>query len=388
LNSEACQSGTHVIVRGTGIREIEPITLVDKAVRLEFRSSGETPLVLQAATQPGGGALITLRNSRLDLLGARFKIPASQSRPLPEWLIRMEDSDLSIRASVLEGPLPGGTSHAGLIEGLAGQRRGVLSVEDSFLVTSARIVSGPVPWEQCRFRNCVLASGSDILSLSLPATRPESPAVLIFDSCTLATDRSVLRLHGAATGDGTALTVYALGNVFAGPVQAPASSPPASVSSGAESGVLVYPLAVDPPRVIEWWGSTNGFAPSWSSFSMKTGAGSNLAGSATSTPDFTRQWTDLWGPGHEANALTGPTDVVFERRFPEWSRILPESFELTAASLATTWGPSRRPIGADVRRCGPAALTGDTMAADPESPSPRGPAGTAPQSPLKRRNPF
>ena len=165
LESSIATDGAHLIFTGSGLHEITPVVIRDKSLRVEFRSTGSSPMILQIVPQRGkdapAEAAITIQNGTLDFVGAPVKIPASTSTQQPRWLFSLEDASLSVRGCSIEGPSTSSDSHSGLIKFSSASdvadaaddagptARGVL-IEDSFLISPGQIMSGGIGWGNTR----------------------------------------------------------------------------------------------------------------------------------------------------------------------------------------------------------------------------------------------
>ena len=361
LASDACPDGSHVIAHGSGLREIERTVISGKSLRLEFESRGETPLVLRPKAGREGSvpdeSWITVRNGTLDLVNAPLKIPSSDNLVYPKSAILLADASLSLRNCVVEGPLLR-TGAAPLVRwtGSQGrrQKRAIL-VENCFLVGLSSLLSGPVHWSSVDLRNSVLACRSD--AIVIEAESPEQlPATVALDHCTISSGGAAIRVDvPPALADSGALTLFCRASVFAGP------------DAGATddvSSVVAHPAGAAASGSVIWWGSANGYSSARLSGYRVEGSG--FPGS------FQKSWLSGWGDGHEANPLTGPTDVLFAKDVPNVKLIRSDSFALSDSTTAATWGPMREPIGASAETIGPRRKSAGTDSTAPKGGSPAG----------------
>jgi len=198
IRSDACPDGTHIVAFGSGLKELDPILVENKSIRLQFENAEKSPLVIQPNAaregEPADDALITVRNGTLDLVGAPLKLPASQRKTYPRSLVLLEDASLSLRQSTLDGPRVGTKDSHALIRWKATKPAAARSllVEESFLVGVESLLAGPVNLHPLILRNSVLASASDAIVLAAPS--PEiPPATLVIDHCTIASDGAASR---------------------------------------------------------------------------------------------------------------------------------------------------------------------------------------------------
>jgi eukaryotic-like serine/threonine-protein kinase len=357
LASDACPDATHVIAFGSGLKELEPLVIENKSIRLEFEST-DKPLVIQPTAGREGAppeeALITVRNGTLDLVAAPLKLPALSRRNYPRSTILLEDASLAVRYARIEGPLVDVDNAAPLIRianAVATQQRYVL-IESSFLVSLGPLVSGPVRWEALIARNSVLVTQTDAMTARVDA--PDlSPAGIVLDHCTIATGGAAIRadVESSAADNTPALTLHARACIFAGPVGRPTDS----------SVVVAHSAGAAQNHSLRWWGSLNGYSERLS--------GSFIDG-RSEPGDFARDWLANWGQGHEAQSLTGKTDVLFHKALPDLLRLVePESFQLSNSATAATWGPGGTRLGATVDSIGPGAYRSEAGGTSrPQSP--------------------
>ncbi len=337
LRSNVCVDGTHMIFTGSGLHEITPVIVEDKSIRVEFRSSDGSPLILQVepdrSSEAASEAAITVRNGTLDLIGAQIKMPASTSDKQPRWLFDLADASLSLRGCTIEGPSTASATHTGLVkfsplDASAGTLpRGVL-VEDSFLISPGSVFSGNVGWDSLVLRNNVFASQSDILNVTLDESGLGRRPVVVLDHCTCSAAESAFRFTGEGILDHNlpSLRMFVDDNLFLGSVTG-WKTPSTVLARNNEQLTRTF---------VTWWGSGNAYASSLSHFVQLDDVGS----------DFRDQWTSEWGAGHEINALTSATDVLFEAAFPVWTELQPQSFDLRSSAKASHSGLDRQGAGA------------------------------------------
>ncbi len=377
LRSDTCPDGAHVIASGSGLRKLQPVEIADKSIRLEFQSTGSTPLVIQMIPASEGdeppAAAITLRNATLDLVGARFKMPATSARLQPPWLIRIQNASLSVRQCTIEGPSTASPGHSGLIQfaddGSSGPdgSRSVL-IEDSYLASTGRLLSGPMRWDSLILRNSVLITQGDLLDVPLDETGLRRQPSIVINHCTLAAGGAVFRFEGDvfAADALPPLNLIVSASLFAG---SPAGDAAAATVVARESDRQTQ-------HHVRWWGNANGFAATLRQY-VRTGQGADFV------TEFDPGWAATWGTGHEAHPLFGATDLIFAAPLPNWTELQPSGFALNPTSPAATWTSDRRAIGADLEHVG-VAVSQDT---DSDGESPRktlGPSGTR----SRNRNPF
>ncbi|MCA9076270.1 MAG: serine/threonine protein kinase [Planctomycetaceae bacterium] len=347
LSSSVVKDGSHVILTGSGLHELTPVTIENKSLRVEFRSSGPPQFILQIEPQRGAeatpNAAITVRNGTLDLVRARVKVLASTSKQQPPWLFSLEDASLSIRGCTVEGPSTSSESHSGLIQFAASENeagatpRGLL-IENSFLITPGQILSGGLAWETFVLRNNVLVAQQDILDLELSDVGLLRLPAVVMEHCTFSTPQAAIRFRGSSIvgEDVPRLRMYATDNLFIG-------------STGSDDSPSATVLARDSEETtqarIAWWARRNAFAPTLADYLHTDGSG-------RSTESFKQQWLAAWGTGHEVNAMTEATDVIFQSIFPEWSELGPKSFELSDSGRASHSALDGTPAGAILEHVG------------------------------------
>ncbi len=379
LRSNTCPDGAHVIASGSGLRKLQPVEIADKSIRLEFQSTGSAPLVIQMIPASEGdgppAASITLRNATLDLVGARFKIPATSAKLQPPWLIRLENASLSVRQCTFDGPSTASSGHSGLIQ-VADDGSGngdgsrIVLIEDSHLTSTGRLLSGPIRWNSLLLRNSVLVTQGDLFDLHLDDVGLRRQPSVVVNHCTLAAGGAVFRFEGdaAAADDLPSLNLIVSESLFAG-------SP---TGDAAAATIVARESERQTQDHVRWWGNANGFAATLRQY-VRTGDGADVV------TEFDPGWVATWGTGHEAHPLFGATDLIFAAPLPNWKELQPSGFALNPTSPAATWTSDRRAIGADLEHVGVGSHEDTSSSGDsPRKSKTRDRSGTR----SRNRNPF
>ncbi len=375
LRSRVCQDGSHMIFSGSGLHEITPILIKDKSIRVEFRSSGSSPLILQVETNRGKdaplAAAFNLQNATLDMVGAQIKIPASTSDKQPQWLFALDDASLSLRGCTIERSSAASESHAGLLKFSEGEQaapqspRSVL-IENSFLRSPGQLLSGNIRWESLVLRNNVFVTQGDFLDLTLDTVGLQRRPAVVMEHCTCSGNLAAIRLRSETmlTEDIPRLRMFVTQSLFVGAAGVNESHPTV-IARDAESTTRSH---------VVWWGNANAYATTLADYLQTTGA-------ERSALSFKEQWISVWGSGHEVNALTAATDVIFEASFPDWTELESQSFKLSDSGRASKWGRDKSGTGAILDKIGSTQSVGGQGAPDTDSPQ-------APSVPRKRRGGF
>lgn len=367
LNSDACPDGATVVLSGSGVRPIEPVTLRNKSLRLEFRAT-ENRLIVEPNARTGGdrpAALFHVEGGRIDLVGAHLRILASETRKYPLRVLQVVDGDFSIQNCLIQGQIGAGAQDVSTVEWTcAAANHGAAPhcglITNSMVTGNAAAVGTNLSGGLLELRNSILASAADGLHVQVNGA-PEQAMHLVISDCTFSCPDTVLRVESAGSPGGPRLNVYVDQSVF-GPSTAPAQGGPA---------IIAHAAGAETSGRIVWWEERTAYDRRISRYRRITGSPSDAA------QDFAADWIRGWGPDHVVDALADPTAVLLASSLPAPERATPESFILAPNCRAAQFRVGGGPIGARIEAVGPDSLA-STPAAPQQQPKPTTPRSNQP----------
>ena len=325
INSAECPDGSTVIAFGSGLRTIDPIVLRQKRVQIVFEQSEGTPLVIQPGykTEPNAtspAAWFTVEDGQLSLHQGTFRMASSKTRNSPERFLQLAGGLAAVRQCRVEGldvawpliellPSPGHAPPQLLID-----RSLIAGVKSLVRVGAAESI--------LEVRGAILSSSQGV-AVTFDAGATGSQCSL--DGSTLSAAKSVYQI--LPVGPGNPIPLFSRATVFQG------------------GGVLS--LDTD-ATAVQWWGFENAYASGMKTFLITRGA--------TEPQNFTRDWVQGWGAGHELLPVFGDNSTLLPNPPSQVLDVTPESFQLHADCLAAQAGPAGLGLGADLPLVGPARV--------------------------------
>ncbi|QDT26940.1 serine/threonine protein kinase [Gimesia panareensis] len=351
LNSSAVSGPTRVNVTGQGVCYTAPLELENKQVRLNFASPSDgTPLIVELKLLPsavksrnrgtGVNSFIALKNSTLAIEGGKFRIAADRKGVVPRHFVSLQNSQLALEDSALDAMLLNDKRFQSVVQvkaGAAGKPNQVL-LERTYLSASGTVVDSEATQLDLDVNQSLLLSLNDLFSLSVkPSTRANVRVSL--NQSTLAPRESVFAFRQAGgkgqTGD-SAARIFAEECLF---LPSPAVSGNRSEFSTTAS-LLRLPENLQSQKLVEWWGSANGYMVE----RLKAlGDSGSLSGG-----EFEQTLSRLFGNLAEQHSLTIPGGILLQdQKLPPLVKIQPTHFKLLPACKAATWTDLKQPLGAD-----------------------------------------
>lgn len=361
------KSGTRILATGSGTQKCHPFRIQGKSLRIEFVQSGSAPLVIEPQRGTAQQPWIDVSGGTLELAGGRFRIPGASRSDTPPVFLQVTDGNFALTNCTVVGPMTEPFGHQALIHwtltgAATGQPFGL--IRDCFLADSQPVLRTDLRGQEVVVQNSVLAGTADLLVMQPGAGAP--PAAIDLRHCTLAGTAALFKVQKPAAGDdgtGPVLRLFAEQTVFA---------PPLEPGTNMKSQPVLFsdPSDLRKSGRIEWWGSSNGYAPELTAY---------VQGAADLTPPagqtFSRDWAGLWGTGHEVRPLTGRDCVKMQNAYPHRAKITPSDFTLWTHAKAQTWGDGGRPIGAVLESPSP---SDPKSPPEPKKPTPKNPARPTP----------
>jgi hypothetical protein len=357
LSDRKLSAGANIVATGHGVRQSSPIVIRNAWVRLRFEQTEGAPLVLSPRGSDSGRSSDTnsaedgffvVNNGGLEITGGAFTIPAGERTPFPRWFIQVIDGDLSLQNCRIQGPLFGNSRNKGLIQWLrasglppkrlfAAPLDGYLALENCCLFGSGTLIEADVQNRAMFFRNSVMVSRDDLLSINLRSTGLEIAGSIDFETTTLSAASSFLKVAAAALDApaSTPLAIFADRCVFGPPLH--------SGTPKTEPTLLSYSGPLIESQQLDWHEYRCGYAPDITSFLRNETA-------PIAPQDFEEVWQKQWDAAQVIEPLTGPQGVVLIKELPQRTedraKLEPADFILYPSSRAATWDGGQRPIGA------------------------------------------
>ncbi len=353
LNAESWPTGTLVIVSGTGNAEMSPVEVKGKSLRIEFKNTGEAPLIFsprKLAKMKDDEAMFVVEGGSLELVNGHFRFPNSSTQPLPQFFLSVHDGDFALHGCTVIGQTLEGTSkYVGLIRwkrfeaesknlALPSERNSGL-ITDSALLTTGRLLDADMRNRTLLLRNSVFASIGDMFDLNVQGFEKQIGATLDARWCTFgAGGKYLFQLRGTKDSERAAQPFHMF-------LENCAMLTLTDLSGATASPVLLsvrdYVLA---NQQLAWWDHGNGYQMPWSQFVRPADA------PAKGTQSFDVDWKTLWGPERVVHSLTTSGGVRLAAKLPHRSKLGARDFQLARDSAAATWGTGLTGIGADLDR--------------------------------------
>lgn len=378
-------SGTLVIVSGQGKVGMTPIEVKHKSLRIEFRHTGEAPLVLEpqkSTKTKDDEAMFIVEGGSLELVDGQFQFPNGSSTSMPGHFLSVHDGNFSLRRCQVIGQMLDGTSgfqglirwkrltaEPGDLANPAERNSGV--IVDSALLTSGKLLDADLRHRTLILRNSLFASVGDLFDLNVQGFSPKIGGTLDARWCTFgAGGKFLFQVRGAKEAEKTTkpLSVFMQHSVL--------------LSLTDLSGATASPVLLSArdfvltKQQVAWWDHGNGYTAPWTQFIRA--ADTSAAGPQT----FDNHWRKQWGDAHVMNSLSANGDVRLAAKLPHRSKVGPRDFLLASNCPATTWGPNQTSLGVDFERWTEAPKTPSRATAAPAANTNSGNAASKKSDPL------
>lgn len=353
LGTDDWPSGTLVIVSGQGKVGMTPVEVKNKSLRIEFKHTGEAPLVLEprkSTKMKDDEAMFIVEFGSLQLVDGQFQFPNGSSTSMPGHFLSVHGGNFSLRRCQVIGQTLDGTSG---FQGLIRWKRSTAEpgdlanpiernsgvIADSALLTSGKLLDADLRQRTLLLRNSLFASIGDLFDLNVQGFSSKIGGTLDARWCTFgAGGKFLFQVRGTKEAEKTTRPL----NVF---MQHSVLLSLTDLSGATASPVLLsardYVLT---NQQIAWWDHGNGYAAPWTQFLRA--ADSPAAGPQS----FDNHWRKQWGDTRVVNSLFGNGDVRLATKLPHRSKVGPQDFHLANNCAATTWGPNQTSLGVDFER--------------------------------------
>ncbi len=357
-------SGTRFLIKGKSPRAISPIVVRNKSLIIEFDSSVEDVVRLEAPPRDPGNALIDVIGGSLVLRNVRCRFLSRTRDPLPVSIVRVRDGSLHCdRCQFVGAPLPN-SAHKSLIRWETGPgdarsldasslHRHVCLIEGCFLSGTAVGLDATLDASLVRMVNTVIATVEPCLRFEHGATPATDfqPSTLDVRSCTLTSGTALVSLTGEPVAtDGPGLFCLLRESVFAPPL-----------AFGERTAVPTVLEATPPWREsgrLFWWERANGYSTLYPAYVR-------APGERPEPQNFRNHWQAFWGVSRVQRPLTSADGVLLATEYSELAKLNAQSFLLHQGARANQWSADGSWIGANL------------------SPAAKATANERPQGPVK-----
>lgn len=353
LGTDDWPSGTLVTVRGQGKAGMTPVEVKNKSLRIEFKHTGEAPLVLEprkSTKTKDDEAMFIVEGGSLELVDGQFQFPNGSSSPMPGHFLSATDGNFSLRRCQVIGQTLDGTSG---FQGLIRWKRSTAEpgdlanpvernsgvIVDSALLTSGKLLDADLRHRTLLLRNSLFASVGDLFDLNVQGFSSKIGGTLDARWCTFgAGGKFLFQVRGAKEAEKTTRPL----NVF---LQHSVLLSLTDLSGATTSPVLLsardYVLT---NQQIAWWDHGNGYTAPWTQFLRAADT------PAAGPQSFDNHWRKQWGDARVMNSLFANGDVRLAAKLPHRSKVGPRDFMLASNCPASTWGPNQTSLGVDFER--------------------------------------
>ncbi len=349
LLSESWPSGTLVVVSGSGTNEMTPVELKGKSLRIEFKQTGEAPLVL-APRKKEDEAMFVVEGGALEIVDGSFRFPNTSREAMPHYFLSVYDGNFALRRCQVIGQTLDGTSK---FTGLIRWKRSAVEskdrtqpsernsglIVDSALLTSGQLCEADLRNRTLLLRNSLFASVGELFDLNVQGFDSRIGATLDARWCTFgAGGKYVFNVRGTKEAEKTTrpLNVFLENSVVLSLTDL-SGAPGSPVLLSCREHVLSN-------QQLAWWDQVNGYAAPWS----------QIVRPADSPPkgpqSFDADWKPLWGAERIERPLTTNGGVRLKAKLPHRSKVSASDFTLASDCPATTWGPNQTSLGVDFAR--------------------------------------
>ena len=353
LGTDDWPSGTLVVVSGHGKVGMTPVEVKNKSLRIEFKHTGEAPLVLEprkSTKMKDDEAMFIVEGGSLELVDGQFQFPNGSTASLPGHFLSVHDGNFSLRRCQVIGQTLDSTSgfqglirwkrltgESGDLANPAERNSGV--IVDSALLTSGKLLDADLRQRTLILRNSLFASIGDLFDLNVQGFSPKIGGTLDARWCTFgAGGKFLFQVRGAKEAEKTTrpLSVFMQYSVLLSLTDlSGATASPVLLS--ARDFVLTN-------QQIAWWDHGNGYTAPWTQFLRAADT------PAAGPQSFDNHWRKQWGETRVMNSLSANGDVRLAAKLPHRSKVGPRDFILASSCPATTWGPNQTSLGVDFER--------------------------------------
>lgn len=381
LGAEDWPSGTLVIVSGQGKVGMTPVEVKNKSLRIEFKQTGEAPLVLEprkSTKMKDDEAMFIVEFGSLELVDGQFQFPNGSSSAMPAHFLSVTDGSFSLRRCQVIGQTLDGTSgFQGLIRwkrtsAEAGDLANPLErssgvIVDSALLTTGKLLDADLRQRTLLLRNSLFVSIGDLFDLNIQGFGPKVAGTLDARWCTFgAGGKYLFQVRGTKDAERAAQPLH----VF---LQHSVLLSLTDLSGATSSPVLLSVRDfVLSNQQVAWWDHGNGYAAPWTQFLRA--ADTPAAGPQT----YEAHWRKHWGDARVMNSLTNNGDVRLAAKLPHRSKVGPRDFLLANNCAAFTSGPNQTSLGVDFERWTDAPKSPSKATAAPTTATKADPKKTEP----------
>lgn len=353
LGTDDWPTGTLVVVSGQGKNGMTPVEVRNKSLRIEFKHTGEAPLVLEprkSTKMKDDEAMFIVEGGSLELVDGQFQFPNGSSSPLPSQFLSVTDGNFSLRRCQVIGQTLDSTSgfqglirwkrssaEPGELANPAERNSGV--IVDSALLTTGKLLDADLRQRTLLLRNSLFASIGDLFDLNVQGFSSKISGTLDARWCTFgAGGKFLFQVRGAKESEKATrpLNVFMQHSVMLSLTDL-SGAPASPVLLSARDYVLTN-------QQVAWWDHGNGYTAPWTQFVRAAET------PAAGPQSFDNHWRKQWGDARVMNSLMNNGDVRLAAKLPHRSKVGPRDFMLANNCPAASWGPNQTSLGVDFER--------------------------------------
>jgi serine/threonine-protein kinase len=334
-----------------GVTKSSPISLKGRSARFEIDPA--VTIEMRDGDYKGSSApeaFLTTGGGSLEIVGGRFRVPASTKSDSPKWLFSIDGGSFSLDGCVLQGPMIASNRYEGLIRWTrsgadpvkalpAGHYEQYGAIRNSFLATSGKAISGDIRGRGLIVQNSALASLDTLFDLNLAGSDARIAAAVDLEGSALSAINTVFHIRAATLPSPTdaPLKFFSDRSAFISSVDAGSGVP--------KPTLLQYTGKARAERQIDWWASNNAYGDEFRTW---------LKGDPEppGEQEFDKDWSAAWGPGHELRPLLGRGAAVTRGGFKSKLKVAAGDFEMDEASPAGKWDVNGATIGPAIANLG------------------------------------
>lgn len=338
-------SGATLRITGVGNVKSQPISLKGKSARLEI-DPGLTIETREMDYRGGSGAeaFISTAGGSVEIIGGRFRIPASTRGDIPKWFLSVENGSFALEGCMVHGPMLSGARFESLIRWVrtgndavkpqpAGHYERYGRIQNCYLASFGKVVLGDIRGRGLSVQNSALVSLDEIFDLNLAGPDGRISAAVDLQDTTLSAVSTFFHVRGAPLSQKAEapLQLFSDRCAFVSAVDTGNGQPSRVV-------FLNYTANARVQGQIDWWAFGNAYSDDIRPW---------IRGDADSAPDqdFDKHWIGIWGAAHEFRPLWGRGAVLTRGGFRLKTKLSHTDFEVDPSSKAAKWGVSGGPIG-------------------------------------------
>lgn len=345
INRPNWPSGTEFHAVGTGIRQMTPVKVIDKSLRIVFFSDGNLKIAAKAGDKKQDlPALISIENGTLEIESMTLDAAQAPKAGATGWLIEATNANLYLKGCHLNGPLQNDLEqHKGLIhwttteEGKPAKdsELPIFSLTDCLLMSPGVGIKSDCARGKFFIQNSILAIRGAGLDVNLTGVGTAVPPVFCLEHVSVSASRSAIRLERSIDAPlASPARVFVEDCAFVAPLDF-------KDHEAREATAIECAGTLMSPHQVEWWGNSNAFSKEIAGW-FKRPDGTLVQSAA--------DWTEIWGESSDVRLLTDPAGLQLQIPLPtKWRDLKASSFIIDPYCSAATWALDGHEVGANIK---------------------------------------